>query len=255
MGIDISNELLPPERFQIMNYSESRFKAIGKIHLDYFIGKLGIKPDADVLEIGSGNGRIASTLTTYLNDGTYIGVDIMKPFVKWCNSAYRKYPNFNFKHINVFNQKYNRFSFRRAESFRFPFEDNRFDFIYLTSVFTHMLEAEVDNYLSEISRMLKQGGISFITYFLINGVTQKLLDLELPNHKFVRCSKNSYTSNPSVPVSAMAFDETYILSLYKKHKLVIDKDGIIYGKWRDPANMNSVIHNQDRVIARKTGDS
>jgi tRNA A58 N-methylase Trm61 len=79
---DFDRNLLPPKKFQIINYSENNFKAIGRNHLDYFVKELGLKPTDNVLEIGSGNGRIASSLTSYLESGSYIGVDIMKPFIK-----------------------------------------------------------------------------------------------------------------------------------------------------------------------------
>ena len=105
---DFDYSLLPPKRFQIMNYSERNFIRIGRNHLDYFIKELGLKSTDNVLEIGSGNGRIASALTGYLNDGSYIGVDIMKPFIKWCHNAYCKYDRFSFKHINVHNKFYNK---------------------------------------------------------------------------------------------------------------------------------------------------
>jgi hypothetical protein len=41
---DFDRNLLPPKKFQIMNYSENNFKAIGRNHLDYFVKELGLKP-------------------------------------------------------------------------------------------------------------------------------------------------------------------------------------------------------------------
>jgi SAM-dependent methyltransferase len=250
-NLQVDRELLPPEQFQIMNYSEQNFVRIGHQHLKFFVDRLGLRPDSDVLEIGSGNGRIASALTTYLTEGTYTGVEIMKPFVAWCTRAYRGYPNFRFEHIDVFNLQYNKQSPKQASNYTFPFPDNRFDLIYLTSVFTHMRPADTDNYLKEIARMLKPGGITFITYFLINAATLDLIEALKTTRHFRRLDGPLYTDNFRVPESAVALDEAFVRSLYEKHGLVIDAQGVFYGKWRNPEQLKTVGHNQDRVIARK----
>lgn len=246
---DFDRNLFPPKQFQIMNYSEKNFTAIGRSHLDYFIKVLGLKPSDNVLEIGSGNGRIASSLTSYLENGSYIGVDIMKPFIKWCQEAYRDYDRFTFKHINIYNKYYNKFAFKKSRNFKFPFESEKFDFIYLTSVFTHMHSKDINNYLSEIGRMLKPGGIVFITYFLINEETKKLMKEGKSMRSFKTYTEFSYTDNPKNPESAIAFDEVFIKSLYSKNNLKISN--ISLGKWRFPKMHKSLTHNQDRIIAVK----
>ena len=55
----------------------------------------------------------------------------------------------------------------------FPCADNSFDLVFLTSVFTHMFAGDVENYLSEISRVLKPGGKCLITWFLLDEVSRK----------------------------------------------------------------------------------
>lgn len=248
--IQFDRKLLPPETFQIMNYSEANFTAIGKNHLDYFISKGGLKPTDSVLEIGSGNGRIASALAGYLTSGNYVGLDIMKSFVKWCQETYKGYNNFSFRHINVFNKAYNRFSFTKAKNYKFNFDDNSFDFIFLTSVFTHMHEADIANYLGEISRMLKPGGRVFITYFLVNEQTLKNISKGTTTRKFVKYIDNAYTDNPRTPESAIGHAEEYVYKLYEKNGLAVDD--VSYGKWRSPKELKHINHNQDRVLAIKS---
>ncbi|WP_167854913.1 class I SAM-dependent methyltransferase [Mangrovimicrobium sediminis] len=246
---EFDRDLLPPEQFQIMRYSERAFQAVGRNHANYFINELGLKPTDHVLEIGSGNGRIASALAGYLEGGSYTGAEIMEPFVEWCQTTYRHYPNFTFQHIDVYNKHYNPSSSTHACDFRFPFDDNTFDFIYLTSVFTHMHAKDVDNYLSEIHRMLKPGGTVFITYFLIDEATKAQIESGESRRKFRLFEEHSYTDNPRKPEAAIAFDIQFIRSLYERNKLkIVD---VSLGKWRSPEKEKHIGHNQDRVVARK----
>ena len=68
----------------------------------------------------------------------------------------------------MFNQKYRPKAKFTASNYKFPYEDNFFDFVILQSVFTHMVLDDMKNYLHEISRVLKKGGRSYISYFILN---------------------------------------------------------------------------------------
>ena len=63
-----------------------------------------------------------------------------------------------------------------ASAYRFPFADQAFDFIFLASVFTHMLPDAVEHYVHEISRLLAPGGVCVASYFLLNGETRTGVD-------------------------------------------------------------------------------
>jgi ubiquinone/menaquinone biosynthesis C-methylase UbiE len=53
----------------------------------------------------------------------------------------------------------------QAAQYPFPFADSSFDFVYLVSVFTHMLPADMEHYLSEISRVLKPAAKCAVSFF------------------------------------------------------------------------------------------
>lgn len=129
--------------------------------------KINLKPDDAVLDIGSGIGRTAIALTDYLNSmGSYEGFDVVKRGVDWCKSTIQKEnSNFNFTYVPLFNDLYNQ-SKLKAEDFVFPYQDNAFDKICSFSVFTHMQLGEIQNYLKQINRVLKQDGIASSTFFL-----------------------------------------------------------------------------------------
>ena len=102
-------------------------------------------------------------------NGEYEGFDIISIGIEWCNENITpKYPNFHFQKADVFNKYYNLDGKFKASEYEFAFKDNYFDLVFLGIVFTHMLPNDMENYLSEISRVLKNDGRCLITFLLIN---------------------------------------------------------------------------------------
>ena len=124
--------------------------------LQDFISKKLITPDSSVLDIGSGIGRIAIPLTSFLEKGLYEGFDIMKPGIRWCQrNISTRFPHFKFIQVSLANDLY-RNSGDAAAKFVFPSANDQFDLAIATSVFTHMLPEEVIQYVEEIHRVLKR---------------------------------------------------------------------------------------------------
>jgi ubiquinone/menaquinone biosynthesis C-methylase UbiE len=144
------------------------FEKIGKEILQTLIEIGGLKPSERVLDVGCGVGRVAIPLTKYLKDnGSYEGFDVVPKEIKWCQKNISpRFPNFNFQLADVYNKAYNPYAKHEASKYKFPYDDDTFDFVFLTSVFTHMLTKDMENYLSEIVRVLKKGGnaLSLIFY-------------------------------------------------------------------------------------------
>src|SRR5437660_12267383 len=112
---------------------------------------------------------MARPLTKYLKGGSYEGIDIVARSVQWCQRTYAsRYPNFRFHFADIYNKVYNPDGKHQASEYRLPFETSSFDFVFLTSVFTHMLPQYMEHYLSEVVRVLKPSNRCLITYFLIN---------------------------------------------------------------------------------------
>ena len=111
---------------------------------------------------------MALPLTRYLSSqGEYYGFDPTAD-VAWCTEHITsRYPNFHFEVADLHNEFYNPKGKYSPENFSFPYQDDSFDFIFLTSVFTHLFPDALSNYF-EITRVLRQGGRSFITYLLMN---------------------------------------------------------------------------------------
>jgi SAM-dependent methyltransferase len=101
-------ELLPPW-VKWGNKDGQELIETGDQILAYFITACGLQPNAHVLDIGCGIGRMAVALTHYLtNEGGYDGIDIIPGVIKWCTRKItRQYPRFCFHFADVYNKDYN----------------------------------------------------------------------------------------------------------------------------------------------------
>jgi SAM-dependent methyltransferase len=226
------------------------FKANGDEFLRYYIELCQLQPDETILDVGSGIGRKTVPLTRYLNEfGTYEGIEIVKAGVDWCQRRItRKYPNFHFQQINVFNTYYNPVGTTKASEYRFPFDDAYFDFVALGSVFTHLLPADMENYLSEIARVLKPGGRCMITFFLLNQESCELIDSGKSTLNLRHGADMYRVLDTAMPERAIGYDEQCIVELYRKHGLVIQQP-TQYGAW---CGRQQFLSYQDIVVATKT---
>ena len=170
------DRLTPPRRLDFVGHSD--FAATGDEFLGHFIGLGGLQPSEAVLDVGCGIGRMALPLTGYLSQaGRYDGFDIVRANVGWCRRAITpRFPNFRFRHADVFNREYNPLGKLRGRDYRFPYPDRSFDFAVLTSVFTHLLPDEVAHYLAELGRVLRPGGRCLATVYLLNEESSRLVD-------------------------------------------------------------------------------
>ena len=229
------------------------FEPIGKEFKKYFVELGGLKPDQKVLDVGCGIGRMAVPLTGYLSlEGGYWGFDIVKMGIKWCqNRITPKFPNFHFVHSDIYNRHYNSKGKIQAREFRFPFEDNFFDFAFLTSVFTHMLPPDLEHYLAEIARVLKPGGTCFITFFLLNPESKPLVRAGQSALKFVYevpgTGGNCWTVDEKDPEGAIAYEEEVVRNLFGKYGLRI-AEPIQYGMW---CKRPKFLSYQDIIVAMK----
>lgn len=243
-------EFIPPRsalKFPWRIYNE-QFQEIGSRWLRTLIDEAGLEPHERVLDVGSGIGRIAIPLTTYLSpDGEYFGFDIVEDGIDWCSKEITpKHPNFKFYFSDVYNKLYNPDGAVPADKYIFPHEDNYFDFVSLTSVFTHMLQGDLDHYLGEIYRVMKIGGRCIITYFLLNEESRNLIKNSGNKPKFShKIDDGVFVKDIRNPEVGIAYREDIILGLYEKYGF--DIRGVCYGKWCGRENGDF----QDRVYAVK----
>ncbi len=242
--------LVPPTRLMYDGPQDrDEFIRNGEAYFEHFKELLHLAPDEAVLDVGSGMGRKTRLLTQYLvPPGRYVGLDIVQKGVDWCtHHITSRYPNFTFEHIDVANSMYNPKGTFTATTYKFPFANEMFDVAILGSVFTHMLPEEADNYLGELTRVLRPGARTLITYFLLNDTSRQLIAEGRAKYSFGNTFDRYSVDAPDVPMAAVAFKEEEVRELYRRHHLVIDEP-IRYGSWAGRAEF---LDFQDIVIAGK----
>lgn len=225
------------------------FKKNGADFLEYFINLCNLKPDGKVLDVGCGIGRKTLPLTQYLDsNGEYEGFDIIDLGINWCNkNITSKYPNFHFQKADVLNKYYNPNGKYKASEYKFPFEENYFDLVFLGSVFTHMLPNDLENYLSEVFRVLKSDGRCLISYFLINKNSLTSIQSNISSINFQYDLEDYRTTDIDIPEDAVSYKESYIRNLYQKQYLEI-LEPINFGSW---SGRDDYLDYQDLIIAKK----
>jgi SAM-dependent methyltransferase len=192
----------------------------------------GLKPGDRVLDIGSGIGNLALALAAMPHDGSYDGLEIHPEAVAWCQTAITsRHPHLRFHHADIFSSAYNPRGRLSASHYRFPFGDRQFDFVYLASVFTHMLPADVAHYLAEIARVLAAGGTCAASFFLLN--EDRRPDIEA-GRSFMTfpCADDSGHArlhDPRRPEAAVAIEETFVLEGFARAGMRVDR--IRRGDW------------------------
>lgn len=243
---------LPPYSIRVRSngvtkqFGGQNFFNFGKLLAELLKKYASLNNSAKVLEIGCGCGRTAYALTKSLDDGNYVGVDIDKTSLRWCQEQ-RLFASkrFTFNHLDVQNNEYNPEGQLRADKYRFPYGDNEFDVIFLVSVFTHMPTDDVKNYIREISRMLKPEGTCMVTTFLMDK------GRETGRLSFPYKAQDHYYYNPSLPEIAVGYYLDFYLQQFASSNMQLVGEPL-WGGWRTSSDTASASgFSQDIVFFSK----
>jgi SAM-dependent methyltransferase len=216
---------LPPYSLRTFVGGAKGFDTIGTGFLNDFRNSELINQNTKkILDIGCGSGRLAYPLAK--EEGIkeqgikYVGMDIDTRCIEWCKKNIHPInPNFDFFEADIKSTTYNPTGKYTDEEYQFPFEDNSFDLIILTSVFTHMLEKGITNYCNEIHRLLTRNGTAYITAFVYKTKDEAINGVERRKYKFPYYYDNYAVVNALFPEYTVAYQEDYLLNIFKNKNL------------------------------------
>lgn len=238
-----ADRYLPPRRLTLA--ARSDFAETGDEYLSHFIELGDLQPDHRVLDVGSGMGKLARPLAGYLSgDGSYDGFDADREAIGWCRRRYRRLPNFAFKVADVQHPRFNPLGARFISEYRFPYDDDSFDFVICASVLTHVLEHECEHLLSEIARVVAPGGQVFATFFLLNDTSRAMIEAGQAGLPFLDPSGRIAIVDETRPEEAVAYDDEWVFETLRGEGLELA--AIHPGSW---SGREEYVSFQDIVIA------
>ena len=178
----------------------------------YFFRKGFATPDSQIVEIGSGVGRVAVPLRDFSDEefhGYYHGFDIDPEMVRWCQEHFPA-DNFGFTLLDMHSTIYNPRGSVGSKP-HLSVADNSVDLVYSTSLFTHLLEEDVRHYISESFRILRPGKVMVMSFFCLDDLEQ--MQLLGGRWTFSHRIGSAYVENKAFPESAVAYRKEWILEV------------------------------------------
>jgi ubiquinone/menaquinone biosynthesis C-methylase UbiE len=228
------------------------FHIVGEGQLALLQRLTPVEPHHHVLEIGCGVGKAAIPLAKILApDGHYYGVDVIRDSIEWCQkNITARYPNVEFIHVDAESLMYNPKGASQPTETRLAIPDGSIDRIFLYSVFTHLFEPDIRNYLSEFRRLLKPTGAVLATWFVIDDAALVAIrEKPSPFGSFVRfpyrISMGCYINDISAPHAGVGFTMPSIEQMIADTGLRISK--LSWGYW-SPSRVSEYAFGQDITV-------
>lgn len=250
-----SGYYIPEELIMLTGGGTDDWDRISKYHIELYRKYTPVEKNDFILEIGCGVGRDAIQLTNVLsNKGGYVGIDIIKPSIEWCKkNITSKYKNFKFHYYDIKSQIHNSTGKVTTRDIKLPVKDGSVDRIFLHSVFTHMFEDDIQHYLKEFNRVLKDDGLVMASFFVMDSKSLESLAKGKGNggrHPLsfkYKINNDCYINDRDYPEGAVGYTPKKIRSMLFKANLGTHGRFIHRGQWSGLEGSNG----QDILILEK----
>ncbi|UCG50865.1 MAG: class I SAM-dependent methyltransferase [Candidatus Latescibacterota bacterium] len=206
--VEVSGSIIPPakRRWCGAEFKNDNFylkSAEGEANR--LIDRFQCTQDSRVLDVGCGQGRLPIGILRVLGEMDYMGVDVDRRSIDWCKHYIeRDHPSFKFKHLNLYNERYNKGGVKIKDGFRFEVESKTVDIVYLFSVFSHTTEEDMRVYLKEFLRILADKGNIFFTTFV---------EEDVPN---ITINPENYRMKCVGPLHIVRYKKDYLFSILEE---------------------------------------
>ena len=175
--------------------------------------RLAYSKSSLVVDIGCGLGRLATGMLWEFGDVQYFGIDSNPTFAEWCHEHIeRNHPSFRFIHLDVVSELYNPTGKIDGDRIRLPLGDATADIVYLWGLFTNMGPEHVRIYVSEMSRIAREGSRIFLTAFVEENV---------PEVSFI---PKGYVQYECVkPLQCVRYSKDFLFSIFSRYGLVVEE--------------------------------
>ena len=151
----------------------STIEHFDKVMIEYsgeLIWKCRLDHSSNLLDLGSGCGRMASGLVYYVDTGNYLGIDVWREGIRWCQENITPVrPNFRFETVRAANNYYYEDDRGIPNQFDLSFVPrNYFDCVFALSVFTHLRLCDAEQYFKLIADCLRSGGTAYLTFYVMD---------------------------------------------------------------------------------------
>jgi SAM-dependent methyltransferase len=237
---------LHPSHVRAFAVGQGDFAAVGEHLLELAVSLGGLQPTETILDAGCGVGRLAVPLTRYITSGSYIGFDVSRSAIRWCQRQIAsRFPRFRFVFADVWNQHYNKRGAIAPNDFSFPASNGSVDLVFMSSVMTHLTPPVAARYVAETARVLKPGGRALLTFFLLDDDVRAKLREGLLAEKFVHNPEPWWAvKDPRDPEAAIAFELEVVAEALRARGLTIAS--VSRGRWS--GNPDGITY-QDVVVA------
>jgi SAM-dependent methyltransferase len=141
----------------------------------------------------------------------YLGLDLHRGMVRWCQERLTPCnPAFRFHHHDEHNIGFNPTG-RKEGPIPFPVADRSMSLVVAWSVFTHLVQDQIEFYLNEAARCLRPGGTLLSTWFLFEKIGYPMMQ-EFQNCLYI---------NAIDPTNAVICDRTWLHELLVARRLKV----------------------------------